>query len=155
MAIRKILKGNDPSLRIVCKQITTFDERLGQLFDDLVETMKDARGMGLACPQVAVIKRAAVVEIDGKIIELANPVLISSEGEMVDNEGCLSVEDYRGIVKRPAKIKIEYFDRHGNKQTMEQEGYSARCILHEMDHLDGILFTDKMIKRIELKKEQE
>lgn len=94
------------------------------------------------------MKRVAIVEWEDQKFELVNPKLVKSSGRCVDNEGCLSVEGFRGLVARPETIDIEYFDRHGNKQTLHAEGYFGRVFLHEMDHLDGILFSDKMIKKI-------
>ena len=152
MATRKIIKEGDPNLRKVCRPVEKFDQRLWDLLDDLKDTLHEVSGLRLASPQVNVLRRVAIVEYDDVLLELVNPVLLESEGECLDNEGCLSVDWCRGIVKRPQKIKIEYFDRFGEKRRFEAEDYFARAILHEMDHLDGILFTDKMVKRIELKR---
>jgi len=152
MAVRKILKDGEPNLRKKSKPVTEFGERLWTLFDDLKDTLKSVQGLGLAAPQVNVLRRAAIVYLDGGYIEMANPELLFSEGESVDNEGCLSVNHCRGIVNRPAKITVSYFDRHGERHETTRENYEARCILHEMDHLDGILFTDKMIKKVEINK---
>ena len=148
MAIRNITKMGDPVLRKKCKEVTSFDAKLHQLLDDMIETLHKVEGLGLAAPQVGVLKRVCIVEYDGKLYELVNPVLLSSQGSCVDNEGCLSVVGFRGLVRRPQKIAIEYFDRNGNKRNLEADGYFARVFLHEMDHLDGILFADKMIKKI-------
>lgn len=152
MAIRQIIKEGDPNLRKICKPVENFDARLWQLLDDLRDTLHDVTGYGLASPQVNVLRRAVVVDYEGDYYELVNPVLLHSEGECSDNEGCLSVESCRGIVKRPQKIEIEYFDRMGKKHNLKAEDYFARVILHEMDHLDGILFIDKMVKRINMKR---
>lgn len=148
MALRNIVKMGDPLLRKKCKVVDTFDEKLWQLLDDMKETLDHAEGLGLAAPQVGILKRVCIVEYDDKLYELVNPVLISSKGKCVDNEGCLSVVGFRGLVERPKQIDIEYFDRHGNKVSFHAEGYFARVFLHEMDHLDGILFSDKMIKKL-------
>ena len=148
MALRNIVKVGDPLLRKKCKVVDTFDEKLWQLLDDMKETLDHAEGLGLAAPQVGILKRVCIVEYDDKLYELVNPVLISSKGKCVDNEGCLSVVGFRGLVERPKQIDIEYFDRHGNKVSFHAEGYFARVFLHEMDHLDGILFSDKMIKKL-------
>lgn len=148
MALRNIVKMGDPLLRKKCKVVDTFDEKLWQLLDDMNETLDHAEGLGLAAPQVGILKRVCIVEYDDKLYELVNPVLISSKGKCVDNEGCLSVVGFRGLVERPKQIDIEYFDRHGNKVSFHAEGYFARVFLHEMDHLDGILFSDKMIKKL-------
>ena len=148
MARRNIVKMGDPLLRKISKPVETFDEKLHQLLDDMVETLHHAEGLGLAAPQVGVLKRVCIVEYDGVLYELVNPVLVHSEGKCVDNEGCLSVEGFRGLVERPQKIDITYFDRNGTPCSQHAEGYFARVFLHEMDHLDGILFADKMIKRL-------
>lgn len=148
MAKRNIVKMGDPLLRKKCKVVENFDTKLWQLLDDMKETLDYAEGLGLAAPQVGMLKRVCIVQYDGKLYELVNPVLVKSKGKCVDNEGCLSVEGFRGLVERPKEIDIEYLDRFGDKVTLHAEGYFARVFLHEMDHLDGILFADKMIKKI-------
>ena len=148
MARRNIVKFGDPLLRKQCKVVDAFDARLWQLLDDMKETLDYAEGLGLAAPQVGILKRICIVQYDGALYELINPVLIRSKGKCVDNEGCLSVDGYRGLVERPKQIDIEYFDRNGDKVSLHAEGYFARVFLHEMDHLDGILFPDKMIKKL-------
>ncbi len=148
MARRNIVKMGDPLLRKISKPVETFDVKLHQLLDDMVETLHYAEGLGLAAPQVGVLKRVCIVEYDDVLYELVNPVLLHSEGKCCDNEGCLSVVGFRGIVERPEKIDITYFDRNGVQKWQHAEGYFARVFLHEMDHLDGILFADKMKKKI-------
>lgn len=148
MAKRNIVKMGDPLLRKKCKEVDTFDAKLWQLLDDMKETLDYAEGLGLAAPQVGMLKRVCIVEYDDKLYELVNPVLVKSKGKCVDNEGCLSVEGFRGLVERPKEIDIEYLDRYGDKVQLHAEGYFARVFLHEMDHLDGILFADKMIKKL-------
>lgn len=148
MALRNIVKMGDPVLRKVCKPVDKFDQKLSQLLDDMVETLHRAEGLGLAAPQVGILKRVCIVEYDDVLYELVNPVLVSSSGKCVDNEGCLSVVGFRGLVERPQIIDVEYFDRNGEKKSIHAEGYFARVFLHEMDHLDGILFVDKMIKKM-------
>jgi len=148
MALRNIVKMGDPVLRKVCKPVDKFDDRLHVLLNDMVDTLHRAEGLGLAAPQVGVLKRVCIVEYDGELYELVNPVLVSSSGKCVDNEGCLSVVGYRGLVERPEVIDVDYFDRNGNKKSIHAEGYFARVFLHEMDHLDGVLFVDKMIKKL-------
>lgn len=148
MAKRNIVKMGDPLLRKKCKVVEVFDQKLLQLLDDMKETLDCAEGLGLAAPQVGILKRVCIVQYDGKLYELVNPVLVKSKGKCVDNEGCLSVEGFRGMVERPKQIDIEYLDRFGDKVKLHAEGYFARVFLHEMDHLDGILFADKMIKKI-------
>ena len=152
MAIRTIIKEGDPNLRKICRPVEKFDQRLWELLDDLKDTLDYISGLGLASPQVNVLRRAVIVEYEDMFYELVNPVLLHSEGECLDNEGCLSVGDCRGIVKRPQKIEIEYFDRFGEKHNLKAEGYFARVILHEMDHLDGILFIDKMVRKIDTRR---
>ncbi len=148
MAKRNIIKMGDPLLRKISKPVEDFDGRLSQLLDDMTETLHAVGGLGLAAPQVGILKRVCIVEYDEQLYELVNPVLIKSSGKCVDNEGCLSVVGFRGLVERPQIIDIEYFDRYGKKHAKHAEGYFARVFLHEMDHLDGILFSDKMIKKI-------
>ena len=148
MAKRNILKMGDPLLRKTSKVVENYDEKLHQLIDDMIETLHSVGGLGLAAPQVGVLKRVCIVEYDDKLYELVNPVLKKSSGKCVDNEGCLSVVGFRGLVERPEKIDVEYFDRNGKKCIEHAEGYFARVFLHEMDHLDGILFADKMVKKI-------
>ena len=148
MARRNIVKMGDPLLRKISKPVETFDGKLHMLLDDMVETLHSVGGLGLAAPQVGVLKRVCIVEYDDQLFELVNPVLVKSSGKCVDNEGCLSVVGFRGLVERPEKIEVEYFDRNGKKHTQRAEGYFARVFLHEMDHLDGILFADKMIKKL-------
>lgn len=148
MALRNIVKMGDPVLRKVCKPVDKFDQKLGLLLDDMVETLHRAEGLGLAAPQVGILKRVCIVEYDDVLYELVNPALVSYSGKCVDNEGCLSVVGFRGLVERPQSIDVEYFDRNGEKKSIHAEGYFARVFLHEMDHLDGILFVDKMIKKI-------
>ncbi len=148
MAKRNILKMGDPLLRKVCKPVDTFDVKLWRLIDDMTDTLHAVGGLGLAAPQVGMLKRVCIVEYDDQHFELVNPVLVHSSGKCVDNEGCLSVPGFRGLVERPESIDVEYFDRFGKKHHQHAEGYFARVFLHEMDHLDGILFADKMIKKI-------
>ncbi len=148
MATRNILKMGDPLLRKISKPVESFDFKLHQLLDDMEDTLHSVGGLGLAAPQVGILRRVCIVEYDEKLYELVNPVLIKSSGKCVDNEGCLSVPGFRGLVERPESIKVEYFDRNGKKHHQCAEGYFARVFLHEMDHLDGILFADKMIKKI-------
>ena len=148
MAKRNIIKMGDPILRKKSKPVDCFDGKLGQLLDDMKETLHGVGGLGLAAPQVGILKRVCIVEYDDQLFELVNPQLLSCSGKCVDDEGCLSVPGFRGLVERPEKIDVQYFDRHGVKHTQHAEGYFARVFLHEMDHLDGILFADKMLKKI-------
>ncbi len=148
MARRNIIKMGDPLLRKISKPVEAFDDRLHQLLDDMIETLHHAEGLGLAAPQVGVLKRVCIVEYDEVLYELVNPKLVRSSGKCTDNEGCLSVDGFRGLVERPEKIDITYFNRNGKQHSLHAEGYFARVFLHEMDHLDGILFADKMKKKL-------
>ncbi|MDR0856023.1 MAG: peptide deformylase [Clostridiales bacterium] len=144
MAIREILKIGDEALRKVSRPVTEFDARLGALLDDLLQTMRAADGVGIAAPQVGILRRAIIVD-DGESgpIELVNPVIVKRSGSIRDAEGCLSVPNRRGFVTRPKTIKVTYFDRAGTPMLMKTTGILARIVCHETDHLDGVLFVDK------------
>lgn len=148
MARRNIVKMGDPLLRKVSKQVEVFDGKIEQLLDDLIDTLHHEEGLGLAAPQVGILKRVCIVEYDDVLYELVNPKLLKSSGKCVDNEGCLSITSFRGLVERPKNIEIEFYDRQGERQTLCASGYMARVFLHEMDHLDGVLFADKMIRKM-------
>lgn len=144
MAIRKIAVEGESILRRVCRPVTEFNGRLGQLIDDMWETMYKADGVGLAGPQVFVMRRLAVIDAeDGKKYELVNPVIIESEGEQIGQEGCLSIPGFNCNVKRPYKVTVKYADRYGKNKKVTVEGYTAVAFCHEIDHLNGILFRDK------------
>lgn len=146
MAIRDIVKDGDPILRKVCRPVEVFDEKLANLLDDMRETMKKADGVGLAGPQVGILRRVAVVEVEDFFVELVNPVIVETEGEQIGGEGCLSVEGKSCYVARPYYVKAKYFDRNGVQKQVECTDMAARAICHETDHLDGILFYDKEYK---------
>ena len=146
MAIRKIVKLGDDLLRKKSKKVVKFDEKLGELLDDMRDTMYAFDGMGLAAPQVGVLKRVVVVDVNNMFVELINPEILEVEGEDIDEEGCLSVPKVREYVKRPYKLTVKATDRYGYDFTITGEKYFARCISHELDHLDGILFIDKVEK---------
>lgn len=148
MAIRNIVKRGDPILSKVCKPVEQFDDKLAILLNDMRDTLHKAEGLGLAAPQVGILKRVCIVEYEGKFYELVNPVLVKSKGKCMGDEGCLSVDGFRGLVERPREIDITYFDRSGNQHSLHAEGYFARVFLHEMDHLDGVLFCDKMVRKV-------
>ena len=149
MAIRKIVEmDKDDILRKHARQVTKFDRRLGTLLDDMAETMAEADGVGLAAPQVGILKRAVVIDVGEGLIELVNPEILSSEGEEIAPEGCLSVPGRRGTVARPTKVRVRAQDRKGNPIELEGEGLLARCVCHELDHLDGVLYVDKMIEDV-------
>jgi len=146
MALRKIRTYEDEILRKKSKIVEKFDQRLHQLLDDMKDTMYEANGIGLAAPQVGVLKRAVVIDIGEGAIELVNPQIEYSEGSVVDVEGCLSVPNVWGEVERPQKVVVNAQDRFGNEFRLEAEGLLARAVCHEIDHLDGILFVDKVIR---------
>ena len=147
MAIRNILViDQDDILRKHARKVDKFDERLGALLTDMAETMAAGNGAGLAAPQVGVLKRCCVVDVGEQgLIELVNPEIVSQEGEVTVIEGCLSVPDRAGRVVRPERVKVKAQDRHGETFEIEGEGMLAVCLCHEIDHLDGILYVDKMI----------
>lgn len=150
MAIRTIVKHPNDVLEKECLPITTFDKNLGVLLDDMHETMIEADGVGIAAPQVGVAVRVAIVDFrEGQDrIELINPELVLYEGADTDIEGCLSFPGIFGEVERYDHIKIKAQERDGSWYELEAEGYEARAILHEMDHLDGVLFTSKITKYV-------
>ncbi len=147
MAIRKVIGKDEELIRKKSKPVRDFDENLDQLLDDMWETMYAFDGMGLAAVQVGVLRRAFIIDVNGKKIEFINPEIYYTEGEWVEEEGCLSVGKFHGKVKRPYKIKVKAVDRYGDIFKLECEGWTAKCICHECDHLDGILFTDKLEKK--------
>ena len=147
MAIRNILvMGKDEQLRKHARKVDRFDDRLAELLVDMAETMAAGQGVGLAAPQVGVLKRCCVVDTGEGVIELVNPEIVSQEGEVTVIEGCLSVPDRAGRVVRPEKVKVRAQDRFGEPFEIEGEGMLAVCLCHEIDHLDGILYVDKMIE---------
>lgn len=150
MAIRNIVKGTDnEALRKNAREVKGASKRIKTLLDDMKETMRIEQGCGLAAPQVGVLRRVVIVEYDDKCYEAINPVISNEKGEAIEEEGCLSVEGVRGTVKRPHSITVEYTDRYGKACKLEAEGILARIFCHEVDHLDGVLFVDKMIERVE------
>ena len=149
MALRKVLQDPNPKLRKKSRPVTEITPHIHELLDDMLETMREDEGVGLAAPQVGVLRRVVVIEIEDKVYELINPEIISSEGEQTGREACLSVEDRMGIVTRPKKVTVKALDRNGNEQIIEGEDLLARCLCHELDHLDGILYIDKMIREVD------
>lgn len=143
MALRKIITVGHPTLSKVCRPVEKFDERLATLLDDMKQTLVASNGVGLAAPQVAVLRRACVVDNGEEILELVNPVILAQLGEQDGLEGCLSVPDKYGKVKRPNFVKVKAQDRTGAWHTYEGEGLVARCFCHELEHLDGHLYTEK------------
>lgn len=147
MAIRKVVKVGEGVLRKKSKPVKDFDESLWELLDDMKETMYENDGMGLAAPQVGVLRRAVVMEVNSNFFEFINPEIISRKGEDIEEEGCLSVGSFRGRVKRPYEVTVKAYDRYGYPFTVKGEKWLARCICHELDHLDGVLFIDRTIDR--------
>ncbi|MDD3397780.1 MAG: peptide deformylase [Clostridia bacterium] len=151
MAYREIIKVDDPILRKKAKKVCVFDENMGLILDDMAESLFKFNGAGLAGPQVGILKRIAVVYINSMFFELINPEIIDKKGEWECEEGCLSIPKIRGVVKRPYTVTVKAFDRKGYEYTLTAEDMLARCICHELDHLDGILFIDKMEKEVKSK----
>ena len=148
MAIRNIVKLGDDVLRKVCRTQMTFDEKLATTLDDMAETMYMAEGVGLAAPQIGILRRYCVVDVGDGIIELVNPVIESMSGEQTGEEGCLSIPNRYESVTRPMTVTVRAQDRKGNSFTITAEGFKARALCHEIDHLDGILYIDKTDKKI-------
>lgn len=149
MAIRNIVKFGDPILRKVCRSVVNFDDRLATLLDDMAETMHSADGCGLAASQVGMLKRVVVVDVgdeDG-VIELINPVIIEQKGHQEEGEGCLSLPGDYGVTSRPMFVTVRANNRKGETFTISGEGLKARAFCHEIDHLDGILFKDRLAKK--------
>ena len=143
MAIRNVVQVGDDVLRQRCLEVEVFDEKLHLLLDDMKDTVKKERGAGLAAPQVGVLKRVVVVDVEEGYFEFINPVIVSQKGEQTGWEGCLSVRGKNGIVSRPMKVKLSFQDRNGEKYLLQAKGFFARAICHELDHLDGVLYIDK------------
>ena len=144
MGLRKILTDKEPCLHKVCRSVERFDWRLHKLLDDMVETMLDAGGVGLAAPQIGILRRVVVVDTGEGILELVNPTIVETDGEQVGPEGCLSVPGKYGLVKRPYYAKVRAQDRNGEWFEAEGEELIGRCFCHELDHLDGIVYTEVM-----------
>ena len=144
MAVRKIVKMGDDLLRKKCKQVTVFDHKLAELLDDMKETMYEFDGMGLAAPQVGVLKRIAIMDVNNMFVELINPEIIKVEGEDFEHESCLSCGKLRELVKRPFKVTVKAQDRLGYEFILTGEKWLARCMCHEIDHLDGVLYIDRV-----------
>ena len=144
MGLRKILTDKDPALHKVCKPVVNFDGKLHKLLDDMAETLEEANGVGLAAPQVGILRRVVIVDTGEEILELVNPTLLETDGEQVGPEGCLSVPGKYGLVKRPYYAKVRAQDRYGEWFEAEGEELIGRCFCHELDHLDGIVDTEVM-----------
>ena len=146
MAIRNIVKIGDDVLRKVCRSQLTFDEKLHTVIDDMAETMYKAEGVGLAAPQIGILRRYCVVDVGDGLIELINPVITEKSGSQTGSEGCLSIPDRFEEVVRPLKVTVRAQDRNGKNIVITAEGFKARAFCHEIDHLDGILYIDKIKK---------
>ncbi len=144
MGLRKILTDAEPALHKVCKPVINFDGKLHSLLNDMRETLIDSDGIGLAAPQVGILRRVVLVDNGEEILELVNPTLVETDGEQEGPEGCLSVPGRYGLVKRPNYAKVRAQDRNGNWYEAEGEELIARCFCHELDHLDGIIYTEVM-----------
>lgn len=144
MGLRKILTDAEPALHKVCKPVEKFDGRLHSLLEDMRQTLIDSQGVGLAAPQVGILRRVVLVDTGEEILELINPTLVETDGEQEGPEGCLSVPGRYGLVKRPYYAKVRAQDRNGNWYEAEGEELIARCFCHELDHLDGIIYTEVM-----------
>ena len=144
MGMRKIVTLGDEALRKTCKPMQKFDLRLWLLLRDMADTMYKANGVGLAAPQVGILRRVVVVDVGDGLIELVNPEIIATEGEQEGPEGCLSLPGRQGYVRRPNKVTVRALDRNGKPFEITGEGLLARAFCHELDHLDGILYIDKM-----------
>ena len=146
MAILNIVKEGDPVLRKICRPVTEITPRTLQLLEDMKETLHKADGCGLAAPQVGVLRRIALVEVEkGKLYELINPEIIAREGTQNEMEGCLSIPGEWGITERPEKVTVRAMNRNGEMYKVSGEGLMARALCHELDHLDGVLYKDKAI----------
>jgi peptide deformylase len=149
MALRNLRLEGDEILRKQSREIKNINERIKILADDMIETMKENDGIGLAAPQVGILKRIIVVDIGQGPLVMVNPDILEKDGEQIINEGCLSVPNKNGNVKRPEKLKVTYTDLEGDKHTIKTEGLLSVVISHEVDHLNGVLFIDKVIEEDE------
>jgi len=148
MAMRKIVKGDDPILQKKSRPVEKFDERLAQLLDDMIQTMHTAEGCGLAAVQVGVLRRAVVIDTGDGVVELVNPQIIYREGNQREQEGCLSFPGEYGITSRPAVVKVRAQNRRGQWCFYKADGLKARAFCHECDHLDGIVFKKRWIRAV-------
>lgn len=149
MAYRYVVQIGDERLRKSCEEVKKFDSELWALLDDMKETVRKENGAGLAAPQIGINKRVVVIDLDEGYFEMINPKILAVKGELTGNEGCLSVKGKYGVVTRPEKVKAEYRDRKGKKHTVTGVDLFARCMCHEFDHLDGILYVDRATEMYE------
>lgn len=156
MALRNIVTEGDPILRKHCREVEQIDDRIRMILDDMVETMRDANGVGLAAPQIGIMRRMFVAEPEeGRVYFFVNPEIIEMEGTQTGDEGCLSVPGYQGTVERPARIRIKGLGRHGQMQEYEFKERDAVVMCHEFDHLEGILYIDKATGVYEVSAQEE
>jgi len=154
MARRIIVTDEDPLLRKISREVGTPNDRTRALLDDMIDTLREAEGVGLAAPQVGILRRIFIINVGieedrEEFIEFIDPIIVESSGEQDGAEGCLSVPGRQGNVKRPDKVTVQATDRNGNRFTYTGEGLMARCLCHEYDHLDGILYVDKAYEMVE------
>lgn len=152
MAIRNIRTLGDDVLRKKCRPVETIDDRTVQLLEDMAQTMYKADGVGIAAPQVGILKRIVCIDVGDGLLELINPEIVSFEGSEKDVEGCLSVPGKYGYVVRPQKVTVTALNRYGEKITIKGEGMLKKALCHEVDHLDGIVFVDKVTQYVEVDK---
>jgi len=155
MARRYVVQIGDEVLRKKCEEVKSFNKELWALLDDMKETLHAENGAGLAAPQINVAKRVVVIEVEEGYFEFVNPVIVSQKGEQRGAEGCLSVKGKQGTVTRPYKVRVEYRDRTGRKHKLTAEGFFARAVCHELDHLDGVLYVDKADEIYDLPPEEQ
>lgn len=158
MALRNIVTEGDPILLKKCRPVEKFDTRLHTLLDDMAETLRESGGVGLAAPQVGILRRVCIIDVGEGVTEFINPVIIESDGDQEVQEGCLSCPNEFGIIHRPMHVKAQFYDRNGDEQTIEGDGLFAQAMCHEFDHLDGILFktkVERMLTAEELEEMQE
>ncbi len=154
MSIRKIVTLGNETLRKKSKPVVEFDEYLAELLDDMKNTMIEKKGVGISAVQVGVLRRAIVIELEeGEYLEIINPEIVKTKGKVMDSEGCLSVPGFFTDVERPKYVKITAYDRNGNEFEFEAKDYLARCVCHEIDHLNGVLFVDYTEEGKKYKKE--
>lgn len=151
MAIRNVVKEGDSVLKKVCRSVLSFDEKLALLLDDMADTLKAENGVGLAAPQVGILKRVCIVDVgdDDGMIEMVNPVIVEQSGEQLEPEGCLSCPGIYGTTKRPMNVTVRAQDRNGNTFFVSGEGLKARAFCHEIDHLNGVLFREHVIEYLD------
>ncbi len=148
MAIRNVIKEGDDVLRKTARPVTEFNERLHTLLDDMADTMREQNGCGLAGNQVGILRRVVVIDVGEGLMELVNPEIVKYSGKQEEVEGCLSCPGEYGITKRPMKVTVKAQDRYGKEHIYEGEGLLARAFCHELDHLDGVLYKDKVIRML-------